>query len=78
VSWTRVCRPLNRGGLGIVDQETFEQALRLRWLFLHWKVPSKPCHNSELLIDEGDRTLCVAITRVQVHNGKNARFWTDS
>jgi hypothetical protein len=32
VSWNRVCRPLNRGGLGVVDLERFGRALRLRWL----------------------------------------------
>jgi hypothetical protein len=40
--------PLNQGGLGIVDLERFGQALQLRWLWLHWKSPTKPWHNSEL------------------------------
>jgi hypothetical protein len=30
-----------------------------------------------LPVDEGDRALFATATRVQVHNGKTARFWTD-
>jgi hypothetical protein len=32
VSRARVCRPLNRGGLGIMDLERFGHALRLWWI----------------------------------------------
>jgi hypothetical protein len=31
-----------------------------------------------LPVDEGDIALFAAATRVQVHNGKTVRFWTDS
>jgi hypothetical protein len=32
VEWPRVCRPLHRDGLGIVDLECFSRSLHLRWL----------------------------------------------
>jgi hypothetical protein len=78
VSWAQVCQPLNRGGLGIMDLERFGHALRLRWLWLQWTEPNKPWHNTELPVDDVDKDLFAAAMRVQVHNGKTAKFWTDS
>jgi hypothetical protein len=49
VSWARVCRPLNHGGLGITDLERFGRALILCWLWLRWKQPEKLWANTELL-----------------------------
>jgi hypothetical protein len=37
VNWSRVCRPLKHGGLGIIDLQRFGGALRLRWLWYEWK-----------------------------------------
>jgi hypothetical protein len=71
VSWARVCRPVNRGGLGITVLECFGRALRLRWLWLPW------C-GTELPIDSVDTALFAAATRVQVRNGRKAMFWTSS
>jgi hypothetical protein len=42
VSWTRVCRPLSCGGLGILDLKRFSRALRIRWLWYQWKTSEKP------------------------------------
>jgi hypothetical protein len=78
VSWARVCRPLNRGGLGIMDLEQFSRALQLRWIWLHWKEPGKAWHDSELPVDDIDKALFVAATKVHVHNGRTVQFWTDS
>jgi hypothetical protein len=41
VKWSIVCRPKEKGGLGILDLDKFAQALRLRWPWLCWKDPSK-------------------------------------
>jgi hypothetical protein len=38
----------------------------------HGTIPN--CANSELPVDEVDRALFAAATRVQVHNGKTARL----
>jgi hypothetical protein len=78
VSWTQVCQPLHRGGLGIVDLEHFRRALRLRWLWFQWKNPEKPWCGSVLPIDSVDESLFAAATRVQVHNRQTAKFWTSS
>lgn len=34
VSWSKVCSPLDKGGLGVLDLERFNSALRQRWLWL--------------------------------------------
>jgi len=34
VGWPYVARPVNFGGLGILDIEKFSRALQLRWLWL--------------------------------------------
>lgn len=41
VSWTRVCRPLCLGGLGIHNLEILGWALSLRWLWLKKTQPDK-------------------------------------
>jgi hypothetical protein len=41
VNWKIVCKPKERGGLGIIDLDKFARALRLRWPWLIWKDPSK-------------------------------------
>jgi hypothetical protein len=72
VNWSRVCRPLQYGGLGIFDLERFGRSLRLR----QWKHPDKPWCNSELPIDDVDRALFAAATSVRVRNSRMAKFWT--
>jgi hypothetical protein len=69
VSWNWVCRPLNRGGLGVVDLERFGRALRLRWLWFNWKNLEKPWCGSELPIHRTDYLLSAAATQVLVRNG---------
>jgi hypothetical protein len=62
-------------GLGIRDLEKFGRGLRIRWLWFQWKCPDKPWCRLNLPVDEVDRALFAATTRVMVHNGKTAKFW---
>jgi hypothetical protein len=78
VNWQRVCRPMNRGGLGITDLEKFGRALRLRWLWFQWKSPDKAWCGSELPIDQIDEAIFAAATRVTIHSGWTAKFWQSS
>nr|ADB85299.1 putative retrotransposon protein [Phyllostachys edulis] len=75
INWASVCRPTKLGGLGILNLSFFSVALRLRWLWLQWKVPSKPWSGTELPCSEGDRSLFAAVTRVSLGDGQTASFW---
>lgn len=74
VNWLTTCLPVSKGGLGIIDLERFGRALRLRWLWFSWTNPEKPWIGSELPVDDTDKALFAAATRVSVKNGKMASF----
>lgn len=78
VSWARLQRPIDKGGLGITDLAAFSRALRLRWLWFQWKNPDRPWVGMELPVDEVDKALFAAATRVTVNNGRTANFWMSS
>jgi hypothetical protein len=74
VNWSRVCRLLKHGRLGIRDLEHFRRALRLRWLWYKWMKPDVVWSGADLPIDSRDVTLFSAATRVTVGNGVTAKF----
>lgn len=76
VGWEKVCSPIDRGGLGILELSKFSTALRLRWLWHAWKHPDQTWVGMELPCDEGDRALFSATTKVTLGDGKTTKFWT--
>lgn len=72
--------PKIKGGLGILDLECFARALRLRWLWYHWKHRERAgIIELELPCDKKDKEVFVAAsTVVTIGNGKVASFWTSS
>jgi hypothetical protein len=78
VAWPLIARPVQVGGLGILDLERFSRALRLRWLWLAWSSNQRPWVGMKLTIDETDIALFTAATRVSVHDGRKASFWLSS
>lgn len=75
VNWTKVCSQLDREGLGVLNPERFDRALRQRWLWLSWKHPDRPWAGMEAPCSESDRLFFSAATSVTVGNGRTARFW---
>jgi hypothetical protein len=69
---------VNRYGLGLANLEWFGRALRLRWLWDQWKSPGKAWVGSDLPIVSMDEALFAAATKVTVHNGLTAKFWSSS
>jgi hypothetical protein len=78
VAWAAVAKPVEYGGLGIIDLGRFSRALRLRWLWFSWTSPERPWCGSELPIDDEDLALFNAATIVNIRNGAKASFWKSS
>jgi hypothetical protein len=75
VRWSKVQRPKQLGGLGILDLEIFGRALRLRWLWYEWTEPDRPWVGTEVPCNEVDKHFFRMSTTVTVGNGAKARFW---
>jgi|UPI0001A88E2F hypothetical protein len=78
VAWTTVAKPVDFGGLGIIDLHKFSKALRLRWLWFQWSNPERPRRGTELPVNTEDVALFNAATIVTIKNGKKASFWHSS
>jgi hypothetical protein len=74
VNWTTVTRPKDLGGLGIPYLKKFGRALRLRWLWQEWLDDTKSWVGMDTPIDNTDRVLFTASTRVVVGDGHKCRF----
>jgi hypothetical protein len=75
VNWKIVCRPKNKGGLGILDLENFATALRLRWQWLQWKDPSKAWIGNEHSCNEAYMEFFNAETIITIGDGHTGNFW---
>lgn len=75
VAWMMAARPVELGGLGVLDLERFSRALRLRWLWYSWTNPQRPWAGTALPVDGVDLSLFAAATSVMVQNGRKAIFW---
>lgn len=75
VQWSKVKRPKKLGGLGVLDLEMFSRALRLRWLWFQWTESDRPWVGGAIPVNEVDKQLFRACTRVQLGNGNTAQFW---
>ena len=71
-------KPIEFGGLGILDLEKFSRALRLRWLWYAWAEPHKAWLGTTLPIDDVDAALFAAATTISLRNGQKALFWHSS
>lgn len=78
VAWTTVAKPVDYGGLGIIELNAFSRALRLRWLWYRWSNPDRPWIGTELPVDDTDLAMFNAATVVTVRNGRKASFWNSS
>jgi hypothetical protein len=77
VNWRRILRPKRLGGLRILDLKKFNTALRLRWKWRRWTVPSKPWTCLTVPMSAVEKALFRACTHISVGNGNRTRFWND-
>ncbi|WVZ67071.1 hypothetical protein U9M48_016209, partial [Paspalum notatum var. saurae] len=75
VNWPTVSRPLDLGGLGVLDIHCFARALRLRWLWRQWEDPDVPWAGLEVPCNETDKLLFAAATRIEIGDGAKTSFW---
>jgi len=78
VKWSKVLKPKNFGGLGVLDLDLFSRALRLRWLWYEWVAPERPWVGTEPPVNAIDRQLFRASTIVVLGDGQKASFWQSS
>ena len=75
VNWENVCRPLEYGGLGVLNTDKFTRALRLRWPWYEWKEPTKMWVGMGNPCNEEDLNFLYASTTITVGNGARTPFW---
>jgi hypothetical protein len=78
VAWKLVCRPRDLGGLGVLDLQRFNNALRLRWLWQAKTGAVKPWNGLLEQPPKADQALFASMTEVTIGNGMATSFWSDS
>jgi hypothetical protein len=78
VNWKAVSHPKSNGGLGILNLEHMSTAMRVRWAWNMRVGDLKPWCSLATPMEEQDRHLFNAATRVVVGNGKRCFFWMDN
>jgi hypothetical protein len=77
VNWKRIQRPRKLGGLGILELNKFNQALRVRWQWLKWTDANKPWGQMYIPQSRAEDALFRACTAITVGNGQGTKFWLD-
>jgi hypothetical protein len=76
VAWERVCRPVEYGGLGILNLKLLGYALRIRWLWLQ-KIQDGCWTGLQLNPELEVQAMFDKSIRMIVGDGRMALFWTD-
>lgn len=77
VAWCRVQRPLELGGLGVLNLKLFGQALRCRWLWLQTVDPQRLWATFNLTDDRQTTSFFNASIIIEVGDDTQTKFWSD-
>ena len=77
ISWPKVCRHLELGGLGISDLKRLNCTLRARWPWLRKTEPNKPWANLPIQVSKDVECLISMAVITEVGDGTNTLFWKD-
>jgi hypothetical protein len=75
VTWEKVRRPLNLGGLGISNLDVLGWVLQMRWLWFSKTETEHPWTGLELPLHQNVRALFAISVVTQVGNGANTLFF---
>ncbi|GJN28730.1 hypothetical protein PR202_gb16888 [Eleusine coracana subsp. coracana] len=76
-AWEQVQRPIDLGGLGILNLEIMAWALQIRWLWLRKTQVDKPWGHLDVPTYPNSLALFAISITSQPGNGSNILFWTD-
>lgn len=77
VSWDKVSRPHNLGGLGIPNLQYMSWALQTKCIWLQKTDPNRPWNGLKLPIQQQVRDLFAISVISHLGNGTNTIFWMD-
>jgi len=77
VAWSKVCRPLQLGGLGIQSFQELSWALRMRWLWLKKTDPSRLWGDLPIHVPAKAKAFFSSVLVSEVGNGARTLFWAD-
>ncbi|KAM0914795.1 hypothetical protein ACQ4PT_011274 [Festuca glaucescens] len=74
IAWHDVCRPIEMGGLGVLDLKRMSWALRARWSWLQRVDPGKPWAMFPIKVNRHINALIHATTSVKLGDGTRIYF----
>jgi hypothetical protein len=77
ISWPKVTRPKELGGLGISDLQSLNWALRVRWLWLKKTDPDKPWASFQMHSGWISQRLFDMAVATEIGDGTTSLFWLD-
>ncbi|KAM0867750.1 hypothetical protein ACQ4PT_041790 [Festuca glaucescens] len=77
IAWKDVCRPVELGGLGVLDIKRLSWALRARWPWLRHVDPAKPWAMFPIHSNAHVEALVHLATSIKLGNGTKVLFWSD-
>jgi hypothetical protein len=77
VAWDLVCMPKELGGLGIINLQKMNIALRTRWLWLIRVEASRPWQEFDIQVPPMVRKVFEAATSSVVGDGASTFLWLD-
>src|SRR6185437_4755948 len=70
-------RPLDLGGLGIINLETMGWALQMRWLWIEKTKPDRPWAGLEIPVHPHSSAMFAISVVTTIGNGEGTLFWSD-